>query len=207
MPKPVTTDRQVAFFDDGDLWRDEEASPPDNPAGWYFRPRGTSAVWIGPFPTADAASVAPLRGDPLKAAQRRVEEWARSRAEPLLDGSASSDRRNLVTGPPRVRPGRDEPAPPVRVSASPVLCGPLREEPKRAADSRKEVPDGASRPSEAASIARQLTLDLGPAPQTAIEDGTRRPLGRKRRAARGERPAATTQEVFTFDAVPAAGEA
>jgi hypothetical protein len=66
MVKPARADRRVALFKDGDLWHDEEASPPENPAGWYFRPHGASAVWVGPFPTADAASSAPSRGDPIE---------------------------------------------------------------------------------------------------------------------------------------------
>jgi hypothetical protein len=205
MPKPVRADRQVAFFEDGDLWRDEEASPSESPAGWYFRPRGTSAVWIGPFPTADTASVAPLRGDPLGAARRRLEKWVRSRAEPALVGSDSSDRSILVTGRSRVRPRRGEPPLPICLATSPSLNEPVWEEPECAADSGEQVPNGASRPSEAASIARQLTLDLGPVPQTAAEDGTRRLPGRRCRAARGEQSAAM-QEVFTFDAVPATDE-
>jgi hypothetical protein len=193
MPKPVRANQRVAFFEDGVLWHDEEASPPESPAGWYFRPRGSSEVWIGPFPTADAASVAPSRGDPLAAARRHLEEWARSRAEPELVGSGASDAC--------VRPGHDEPSQPVCVPASPLLG-----EPEQAADGLEQVPAGALRPSEVASMARQLTLDLGPAPQIAVEDGTRRPPRRRRRAARGELPA-TMQEVFTLDAVPTADEA
>jgi hypothetical protein len=153
MLKPVRAGRRVAFFEDGDLWRDEEASPPESPAGWYFRPRGT-AVWVGPFPTADAASVAPSRGDPLGAGRRCLEEWTRSRAESALVGSDDSSRPILAAGQPCVCRGRDEPFPPVCVSASPVLCEPVREVPEQAADGREQMPVGAPRPSEVASIAR-----------------------------------------------------
>ena len=131
MVKPARADRRVALFEDGDLWRDEEASPPESPAGWYFRPHGASAVWVGPFPTADAASSAPSRGDPVEVARRCLEEWRRSRAEPPLAGIGRGNRRILTLDEPRMRPQRDEPAPPVCLSASSLFRKSVQGEPER----------------------------------------------------------------------------
>jgi hypothetical protein len=201
MLKSARADRRVALFEDGDLWRDEEASPPESPAGWYFRPRGASAVWVGPFPTVDAAFSAPSRGDPLEVAKRRLEEWSRSRAEPPLAGSEGVDRRILTLGEPRMRPQCDEPVLPVCLSASSLFRESVREEPERAAEGREQMPAGAPRACEGASMARQLTLDLGPASDAGVVDGTRRPPGRSRRTRRGER-AAAMQEVLPLDLGP-----
>ena len=60
-------EREVASFDEGELWCDDSAQPPLNPAGWYFRAgRGSPAPWIGPFAEAAIAHGAPFSGDPLR---------------------------------------------------------------------------------------------------------------------------------------------
>ena len=82
MPKATKSSRQIAHFEDGELWCTADATPPVSPGGWYFRLRDTPVGWIGPFPTAEAATVAPQGGDPLATARRRLEEWARATAEP-----------------------------------------------------------------------------------------------------------------------------
>ena len=66
MPKATKAGRQIARFDDGELWCADDAAPPVSPGGWYFRPSGAPVVWIGPFPTAEAAKVAPCGGDPFE---------------------------------------------------------------------------------------------------------------------------------------------
>ena len=82
MPKATKPSRQIAHFEDGELWCTADATPPVSPGGWYFRLRDTPVGWIGPFPTAEAATVAPQGGDPLATARRRLDEWARATAEP-----------------------------------------------------------------------------------------------------------------------------
>jgi hypothetical protein len=81
MPKATKAGRQIARFDEGELWCADDAVPPVSPAGWYFRPGGAPVVWIGPFPTAEAAKVAPHSGDPFAAARRRLDAWVRAKAE------------------------------------------------------------------------------------------------------------------------------
>src|SRR4051795_4991046 len=88
MPKATKAGRQMARFDEGELWCADDAVPPVSPAGWYFRPGGRPLVWIGPFPTADAAKVAPCGGDPFAAARRRVGAWVRARGGPESESSA-----------------------------------------------------------------------------------------------------------------------
>jgi len=74
----VAGDREIRAFDDGELWLDDDASPPASPAGWYVRRRKAShPVWIGPFASEAAAADATLTGDPLRDARRRLELWAR----------------------------------------------------------------------------------------------------------------------------------
>jgi hypothetical protein len=201
MVKPARADRRVALFEDGDLWHDEEASPPESPAGWYFRPHGASTVWVGPFPTADAASSAPSRGDPIEVARRCLEEWRRSQAEPPLAEIGRGDRRVLTLDESRKRPQRDEPTPSVCLSASLLFHKSVQGEPERAAEGREQMPAGAPPPCEEASMARQLTLDLGPASDAGISDETRRPPGRSRRTRHGKRSAAM-QEVLPLGLGP-----
>jgi hypothetical protein len=200
MVKPARADRRVALFEDGDLWHDEEASPPESPAGWYFRPHGASAVWVGPFPTADAASSAPSRGDPIEVARRCLEEWRRSRAEPPLAGIGRGNRRVLTLDESRKRPQHDEPAPSVCLSALSLSPKSVQGEPERA-EGREQMPAGAPPPCEEASMARQLTLDLGPASDAGISDETRRPPGQSRRTRHGKRSAAM-QEVLPLGLGP-----
>jgi hypothetical protein len=200
MVKPARADRRVALFEDGDLWHDEEASPPESPAGWYFRPHGASAVWVGPFPTADAASSAPSRGDPIEVARRCLEEWHRSRAELPLAGIGRGNRRVLTLDESRKRPQHDEPAPSVCLSALSLSPKSVQGEPERA-EGREQMPAGAPPPCEEASMARQLTLDLGPASDAGISDETRRPPSQSRRTKHGKRSAAM-QEVLPLGLGP-----
>ena len=81
MPKATKPSRQIAHFEDGELWCTADATPPVSPGGWYFRLRDTPVGWIGPFPTAEAATAAPQGANPLAAARRRLDEWARATAE------------------------------------------------------------------------------------------------------------------------------
>ncbi len=201
MVKPARADRRVALFEDGDLWHDEEASPPENPAGWYFRPHGASTVWVGPFPTADAASAAPSRGNPVEVARRCLEEWRRSRTEPPPAGFGRDDRRILTLDEPCLRPQCEEPASPVCLSASLLSRRSTRGVPEPSMDGREQMPAGAPASSEEASMARQLTLDLGPASDAGISDETRRPPGQSRRTRHGKRSAAM-QEVLPLGLGP-----
>jgi hypothetical protein len=91
MPKATRLSRQVAHFEDGELWCTADATPPVSPGGWYFRLHDTPVGWIGPFPTAEAATVAPQGGDPLATARRRLEEWARATAEPGAEPPEEAD--------------------------------------------------------------------------------------------------------------------
>jgi hypothetical protein len=200
MVKPARADRRVALFEDGDLWHDEEASPPESPAGWYFRPHGASAVWVGPFPTADAASSAPSRGDPVEVTRRCLEDWRRSRTEPPLAGIGRDDRRILTLDESRKRPQHDEPAPSVCLSATLLYHKSVQGEPERA-EGREQMPAGAPPPCEEASMARQLTLDLSPASDAGISDETRRLPGQSRRTRHGKRSAAM-QEVLPLGLGP-----
>ena len=91
MPKATRLSRQVAHFEDGELWCTADTTPPVSPGGWYFRLHDTPVGWIGPFPTAEAATVAPQGGDPLATARRRLEEWARATAEPGAEPPEEAD--------------------------------------------------------------------------------------------------------------------
>jgi hypothetical protein len=92
MPKTTKAGRQMARFDEGELWCADDAVPPVSPAGWYFQPGGGSPlVWIGPFPTAEAAKVAPCGGDPFTAARRRLDTWVRAREEPRSESPAEAE--------------------------------------------------------------------------------------------------------------------
>jgi hypothetical protein len=148
MPKATKTGRQVARFEDGELWCGDDAAPPVSPAGWYFRPGGGASVpWIGPFPTAEAARVARCGGDPFAAARRRLAEWARAaEAEPGPGAGAEEDRGGAAVGvpPTESRRGRLDP-----------LAGP----PRAAGARRPAGSDGLA----GASVAR----DGAPAPATA----------------------------------------
>lgn len=78
-------EREVATFDEGELWCADDAVPPMSPAGWYFRAgRGAPAVWIGPFEGAGDARVAPFSGDPLRDARKYLDRWQRGDAPPPL---------------------------------------------------------------------------------------------------------------------------
>lgn len=71
-------ERDVAAFDEGDLWCSDEAEPALNPAGWYFRPRrGSAPSWIGPYDSKDDAAAASFSGDALRDARRRLDDWRR----------------------------------------------------------------------------------------------------------------------------------
>lgn len=112
MPRLAKASRQVTWFDDGDLWCTDDASPPVSPAGWYVRPPGTAVAWIGPFATAQAAEAAPTGGDPFAAARRRLEAWRRGssreeRAQPAMAAEEPADERGLAEGQsrPPVEPG------------------------------------------------------------------------------------------------------
>jgi hypothetical protein len=108
MPKATKAGRQVARFEDGELWCGDDAAPPVSPAGWYFRPGGASVPWIGPFPTAEAARVARCGGDPVAAARRRLAEWARAaEAEPGPGAGAEEDRGGAAVGAPPAGSRRD----------------------------------------------------------------------------------------------------
>src|SRR4051794_29328241 len=48
MPKATKAGRQMARFDEGELWCADDAVPPVSPAGWYFRPGGTRSQWLRP---------------------------------------------------------------------------------------------------------------------------------------------------------------
>ena len=76
-------EREIASFDDGELWCDDSATPPSNPAGWYFRERrGALPLWIGPFADADQAGAAPSSGDALRDARRYLDLWQRGAPTP-----------------------------------------------------------------------------------------------------------------------------
>src|SRR3954447_3702116 len=119
MPKTTKAGRQMARFDEGELWCADDAVPPVSPAGWYFRPGGGSPlVWIGPFPTAEAAKAAPCGGDPFTAARRRLDAWVRAREEPrsgspaeaqvAVDGSIDA-RRIRVDSAATTQPATSDP--------------------------------------------------------------------------------------------------
>src|SRR4051812_36972014 len=91
MPNTSKAGRQMARFDEGELWCADDAVPPVSPAGWYFRPGGRSLVWIGPFPTAEAAKIATCGGDPFAAARRRLDAWVRASPDPGSEPPAAAD--------------------------------------------------------------------------------------------------------------------
>lgn len=76
-------EREVASFDEGELWCADDAVPPLNPGGWYFRAgRGAPGVWIGPFDCAAEAGAAPASGDPLRDARKYLDRWQRGGEAP-----------------------------------------------------------------------------------------------------------------------------
>jgi hypothetical protein len=157
MPKATKTGRQVARFEDGELWCGDDAAPPVSPAGWYFRPGGGASVpWIGPFPTAEAARVARCGGDPVAAARRRLAEWARAaEAEPGPGAGAEEDRGGAAVGAPPAgsRRGRLDP-----LAGPPRAAGACR--PAGSAGASVER-DGAPAP----ATARTLAPPPGPSPR------------------------------------------
>lgn len=100
MRRMATADRrgrEVAWFEDGDLWCSDEAVPPSNPAGWYFRPRGaTQQPWIGPFRSDEAAETSAYSGDALRDARRRLEAWAASVDDEADEESVDDGRQDAV---------------------------------------------------------------------------------------------------------------
>jgi hypothetical protein len=138
MPKATKAGRQIARFDDGELWCADDAAPPVSPGGWYFRPGGAPVVWIGPFPTAEAAKVAPCGGDPLATARRRLDAWARAKArpgsEPPAEAGATAD------GPAGVRRTRADTA-----AARPAASG-LRRQAGTDRDAGPDVEQDGTRP-------------------------------------------------------------
>lgn len=101
-------ERQVAVFDEGELWCTDEADPPSNPTGWYFRPPGgTQLVWIGPFASDDEAMHAPFSGDALRDARRYLDLWRRGepapRPKPVIAAAVAPPRPAPVeTGTPQM---------------------------------------------------------------------------------------------------------
>jgi hypothetical protein len=91
-----------------------------SPGGWYFRPGGAPVVWIGPFPTAEAAKVAPCSGDPFATARRRLDAWARAKAGPGSESPAEAGA--TADGPAGVRRTRADAA-----AARPAASGPHRQ--------------------------------------------------------------------------------
>lgn len=131
-------EREVASFDEGELWCDDGATPPLNPAGWYFRTgRGSPALWIGPFADADEAREAPFSGDSLRDARRYLDLWKRGDAPPR-------PRPALAVVPAR----RERPTPPPPDHL--VLEGGQGAAPERAPKARKRR----------AAPAQQLTLGI-----------------------------------------------
>lgn len=121
-------EREVASFDEGELWCADDALPPMSPAGWYFRAgRGSPAVWIGPFADAGDARVAPFSGDPLRDARKYLDRWQRGDAPPPLRLVVP---RRAAAPPPMTRDGQFELA--VGAVAAP-LPKPARPPSRRAA--------------------------------------------------------------------------
>jgi hypothetical protein len=157
MPKATKTGRQVARFEDGELWCGDDAAPPASPAGWYFRPGGGASVpWVGPFPTAEAAEAAPCGGDPVAAARRRLAEWARAaKAEAGPGAGAEEDRSEAAAGGPAAEsgPGRLDP-----LAVPPRAAGTRR-------PARSDALAGASvEHDEAPALATARTLAPAPGP-------------------------------------------
>lgn len=77
--------RDVARFDEGELWCADDASPALSPAGWYFMPRRSGAsVWIGPFEDEAEATAAAFSGDALRDARVQLDRWRhRAAARPV----------------------------------------------------------------------------------------------------------------------------
>ena len=97
-------DREVAAFDEGELWCDDSAQPPLSPAGWYFRAgRGSPAPWIGPFYEADDARDAPFSGDAFRDARRYLDLWRRGepppKPRPVLSVVAAARREPMKPRP------------------------------------------------------------------------------------------------------------
>lgn len=135
MAASAKRERQVAAFDEGELWCSDEADPPMNPAGWYFRAaRGTPQLWVGPFADADSATLAPFSGDALRDAKRYLDLWRRG--EPPR-------KAKLAIVPPAPQPA---PKP------EPIAESPPPPEPKPAAPPRRKAAKIVS--------SQQLTLDL-----------------------------------------------
>jgi hypothetical protein len=161
MPKPTEAGRQVAWFEDGELWCAEGATPPVSPAGWYVRPRGTTVVWIGPFATAEAAAAAPRGGDPFAAARRQLAAWARDESGGAAAASTLAAGVGSGRGHPRRAPTpalasgssapgdeQDADVPPPRracLSSRPAQGKPARLDPGRAAADVDGQPAGSSR--------------------------------------------------------------
>lgn len=220
MARPTRADRQVARFDTGDLWCDDEASPPASPDGWYFRPRGAAAPWVGPFATAEAAGAAPCRGDPLAAARRRLEEWTRSVKAgegPASAGAVAGGARDgFGHGPaeadgPGQRPRPRQVRGPDGPSAGGTGDGPLgRGTPRVRTPACARAPSGPGPPTAGTPgreheggpppgpppAPRQLAFGFARGGEPAIEGaGGSRPARRRRSSGpRGRSPAAGAQE-------------
>lgn len=171
MRRMATADRrgrEVAWFEDGDLWCSDEAVPPSNPAGWYFRPRGAvQQPWIGPFRSDEAAETSSFSGDALRDARRRLEAWAASAGD-----EASRDDVGQDAPLDEVPPAALQMAGPV-AAAAPTWTGPAAVEPSARALSDTES-DGDS------PAAASGQLDLGFV-QVAVAPASRSPRRGSRR--------------------------
>lgn len=173
-PRSASREREVAAFDDGELWCDGEAEPASNPAGWYFRPRrGSQPCWIGPYNSADDAQSAPFSGDPLRDAQRRLIAWRR--------GDAPAPRIVLVAQPePQILPhrGRETSEAGGGGSATTAACA-LEPPPPPSA---LPLPSFAGEELPPAAPAAQLALALPVVEVAAVVPRSRQPRSRQRTA-------------------------
>ncbi|MFC3713681.1 hypothetical protein ACFOMD_13965 [Sphingoaurantiacus capsulatus] len=119
-------EREIASFDEGELWCADDAVPPLNPAGWYFRvARG--GVWVGPFDGAADAGVAPASGDPLRDARKYLDRWRRG-------GEAPPPKIVVFRRPPPLPPMNGDGQFELAVgAATPPPAKPLRRPVRRAA--------------------------------------------------------------------------
>lgn len=167
MRKPAKANdkgRETLRFDEGELWCSDEANPPMNPPGWYFRPRrGPDQPWIGPYSSRAAAEEAPCSGDPLRVAERRLKQWLQEKDQEEVETEAE---------PVAAQPEPVVPAPDPETKAVPVQAPVLEPEP-------------APEPIEliAPQPATQLALDLGAPPESPTTGRPRRPSGRRSGAA------------------------
>jgi hypothetical protein len=167
MPNPTMAGRRVAWFEDGELWCADDATPPVSPAGWYVRPRGTAVPWAGPFATAEVAEAAPSSADPFAAARRQLDAWARGEQAAARGAPTIAAGTAISLGRPAVDPSTAVgPSEPVDDEGAGARPGRARLDPR---PDRGRSEPALPVPGRALGVSgRPAGLPAGPAPEPGL---------------------------------------